>query len=301
MAADSASAAATELHSCSDIPCSILGVGSPSPIPMIQDVWQVVSKKGIRTVFMSIGTSASSSADLEMAESMGCPLNAVAFSDEEVAGWQEITEILKSRKRDPVKHMRPFSEGAENRWMLAKNMRITRTLPWWETGSLADGTQTADWVSIVQGICKEMKLPEEQTRLDILKVDLAQKYAGLERPLLISLLHAGFRPFIIMVRWTDLPTTNLATAHTAGFLQMAGYSLVARLGSAFLYYYTDRDLFQICSWEEPMLQNPLVAEILQAVKPVAGGLMNKQADGTRLAAAAPSESSPPNPEGEVPS
>jgi hypothetical protein len=102
---------------------------------MVDRVWEVFQGKGVKTVFLSIGSSASALPDLELAESLGCPINIVPLKEDHKAKWIEVAEILKARKRDPTVAT-SFSEEAELKWILPKNIRIQSALPWWVAGSV---------------------------------------------------------------------------------------------------------------------------------------------------------------------
>jgi hypothetical protein len=44
---------------------------------------------------------------------------------------------------------------------------------------------------------------------------------------------------------------------------MIGYRLFAKEGTKFLYYFSDSNLYEICSWEDTSVGNPLVGEIVR--------------------------------------
>jgi hypothetical protein len=246
-----------------------IGATTTCPFPIPDRVWEVFQGKGIRTVFVSIGASASALPDLEIAESLGCPVHAVPLSAAEKATWSEVATILKDRKRDEAT-ANPFSAGAETKWILPKNIRIQEKLPWWARGTVdLSGvgpvvTETA--LSMVEQICKDAKVKGGEVRLDILKVDTVDAAAGLEIPLLSSILNAGLRPALILVNWSRMPDQDLMITCAAGHLQNSGYRLYAKNGSRFLYHFTDNDMYQICSWENDAVANPMVHEIISSTK-----------------------------------
>ena len=67
------------------------------PYPMISNVWDFFSTKGTKTVFVSVGTGKTCVPDLEFAETIGCPILKLD-SPEDTQKWQEVKEILKTRK-----------------------------------------------------------------------------------------------------------------------------------------------------------------------------------------------------------
>jgi hypothetical protein len=245
-------------------PVTEIGKDSAEPFPMIDGSWDTFASKGIRTVFLSVGASKSVAADLDIAEGLGCPINYVALNDREAAAWNEVGEILKQRKRE--ESASPFSIGAESKWVLQKNVRA-QPLPWWGTGTLdisGSPQKTQDVAELLGSICTTMKVKEAGARLDILKVDTVAAAPGLEKAIVGAVLNAGFRPAIVLVHWTDSPNVVLSSTVAAGNLQNCGYRLMAKTNNKFLYYFTDNDLYQFCSWEETNCQNPLLNEIAAA-------------------------------------
>lgn len=249
---------------------STLGVGSSSPFPILSRVWDTFASKGIRTIFLTIGNSSSSAADLELAESIGCPIHICPLSLQEGEAWKEIQTILKERKREGEFAAHPFTVGAETKWILPKNIRIQDAIPWWGEGTIQMTSgyecKTIDAFPMIQSLCEAMKLKDGAVRLDILKIDTSSQSAGLERAILPSILSAGFRPTFILVHWNGRPDVELSYTLAAGHLQNCGYKLMAMEGDNFLYYFTDNDLYQLCSWEETKVANPLLDEIARSAK-----------------------------------
>jgi len=242
-------------------------VGKTDPFPILDRVWDIFAGKGIRTVFLTVGASKSALADLEIAESLGCPLNIVTVNHKEKGAWTEVLEILKERKREATAS--PFSEGAEAKWILPKNVRLQEAVPWWENGTMdVSGTtlRTQRIGDFMGSIATAMKLKDNANRIDILKIDTSASAPGLERGLLAAVLSAGYRPSLILVNWSKMPDIDLSTTLAAGHLQNSGYLLLAKIDSKFLYYFSDEDLYQICSWEGIVQNNPIVTEIVAASK-----------------------------------
>ena len=238
-------------------------IGSSDPFPMLTGLNDMFAGKGIRTVFMSIGNSKNGEADLELAETLGCPIHAVPLSSTDEDQWAEVSKVLKLRTRENPVYS--FSAGAETKWILPKNILVHKALPWWVNGSvdLSNGTvQTVEAMSMIQNICGNMKVKDGSTRLDILKLDTVSSAPGLEKAILGAVLNAGFRPAVILVNWSKRPDVDLATTIAAGHLQNTGYRLMEMVDNKFLYYFTDHDTYQICSWEDTNCFNPMMNEII---------------------------------------
>lgn len=214
--------------------------------PMINDLWDFYNKKGIKTVFFSVGNTTSAYTDLDIAETLGCPINLFGSTDETMQKWEEVKQVLKSRKRPDTAV--PFSEGAETKWVLPKNIRFYPDVPSFNT------FQTA-----VQTVTSAMNITEQ--RIDILKVTLG---SGAEKALIYSLMDSPYRPGLLLLQWSSMPDTDLPTTLCAGHLQTCGYTLMAHKEDKFLYHYNDRCMYEICSWETNKVENPMVSEIVSA-------------------------------------
>jgi hypothetical protein len=226
--------------------------------------------KGIRTIFLTIGNSSSSAADLELAESIGCPIHTCPLTIQEKEAWKEIQTILTERKREGEFASHTFTVGAEAKWILPKNIRIQDAIPWWGEGVIRTDSgaecTTTNTYPMIQKLCEDMKLKDGAVRLDILKIDTSSQSPGLERAILPAILSAGFRPTLVLVHWNGRPDVDLSYTLAAGHLQNCGYKLMAIEGDNFLYYFTDNDLYQLCSWEETKVANPLLDEIARSAK-----------------------------------
>lgn len=247
-----------------DAAIATVGQKGEDPFPIVDKLWDVFAGKGIRTVFLSVGTSKSPLADLEIAESMGCPLHLCALNPSEVAHWEEVSTVLKERKSGPSK----FTELVDTKWILPKNLRIFNTLPWWTNGTVdLSGTilPTQRIQDMVGSICATMKLKDGIQRIDVLKIDTTQSAPGLEIPILNSIISAGYRPSVVLVKWSTMPDGDLATTIAAGHLQSSGYSLLNTSMDKFVYYFNDDNLYEICSWEKRTNMNPIAEEIITSV------------------------------------
>lgn len=233
---------------------TLLNKKGTHPFPCLKDLHQLYSKKGIRTVFLSIGASSSCMADLEIAESIGCPINVICANSEASKAWFEVKGCLRTRKAaaEPISD---FSLGAETIWVLPKNVNICSELV---PGTICD---------VIESVCKSMRLSDDDRRVDILKVDL-EGAAG--RLALYEILDAGFRPATILIRWSATPDSSPPIKIAAGNLHNCGYALVGAEGQQYLYYFVDNDMYATCSWEKVGAVNPMVdgivTEVLEQIK-----------------------------------
>ncbi len=236
------------------------------PYPMLANVWDFFSTKGTKTVFVSVGTGNSCLPDLDFAETIGCKLLKVDVP-EHASKWREITEILKIRKATDTTS--EFAKSATRKWVLPKNIVVDECIPSYANGTIEhDGStiKTKQWFELVKEHCvKTIGLPEEEVHVDILKLDSSP----FENQILESLWHTGFRPSLLLIHWNSAPDEDLQTLNTAAHLQMLGYALIAKEGRRFLYYFTDVNYFETCSWETvaKRFENPFVSNLVKTVYP----------------------------------
>lgn len=240
------------------IKTKLVGFGEDKWI-ILDNLWDFYSKKGVKTVFVSVGSTGNAVADLDIAETLGCPAHIWNFNETHTAKWDEVRQVLKDRKRPA--DASPFTEGVDTKWVLPKNVRSYTGIP----GFYSAKTETFSTVSVddcVKQCVATMKLDGEQ-RIDILKIALVE---GMERAVLSAVLDTGYRPGLIMVKWSDMPDSHLFTTLTAGHLQNCGYTLLDTNGDCFTYMFIDRCMYEICSWETNKSVNPLVHEIITAAQ-----------------------------------
>jgi hypothetical protein len=99
---------------------------------------------------------------------------------------------------------------------------------------------------------------KSEEMIHILKLELPD---GLERSLVYQFMDSGFRPSLIMIKWSHDLDDHIPTAHCAGHLVNSGYALVSFQNGYALYMYTDESLYDICSMKTVGLQNPIFLEL----------------------------------------
>jgi Methyltransferase FkbM domain len=240
-------------------PTQIIG-NKEHGFPMIENAWDFFSSKGTKTVFISVGTGASPLAELDLLEMMGCPVHIFEPSAANILNWENVKGVLKTRKAVDVKG--DFDKEALSKWVLPRNVLTRHELPSFYKGKVELNGESVTTVNVhetIVNICTEMKLQEP--RIDILKVDLS----GNECAVLDTFLLEGYRPSLILVNWSESPDTCYKTLSAAGNLQMLGYSLVGKNGNKYLYYFTNKNYYEMCSWEEinEYNKNPLVKVLVE--------------------------------------
>jgi hypothetical protein len=247
------------------IPIKLMGIKGSNPIPMFEKLWDFFSLKGIKTVLLSLGTSSSPLAELEIAETLGCPLHIIEYDSEKLKAWNNVTEILKTRKESDETRC-SFTSEVINKWVLAKNIRISNKLPYFFNGSIelsGNIIETVNLNSYVESICSAMNISTENARIDLLNIQLGNE---LEQSVLYSLLNNCYRPGFIIVNYTYNPDSHLLSTMVAGHLQNTGYTLIGTENSKFLYVFNDKNAYEYCSYEEKYVENPLIEEITKATR-----------------------------------
>ena len=87
---------------------------------------------------------------------------------------------------------------------------------------------------------------------------------GVERQFIYKFLDSGFRPSIILVKWSNDLDEHYATAHCGGHLVNSGYSLLSLENGYALYIFSEQTLYDICSMKTIGMQNPIMASIVQS-------------------------------------
>ena len=206
------------------------------PVPFLKDIWGFFSKKGIKTQFYSFFSDKSFKLDLEICESLGCPVHIYLTNEETASKWESIKTTLKTRKIAEEDKEKVWLQGLEKKWILPKNLVVK--------------TQSVEWMTLRNEIESQ-----SENRCDILKIEGSN---DIEHMLLYSMLECGYRPGIVLVRYTADPDANVPSMLVAGHLQMSGYKLAEISNNWFLYLYTDICAYESCSFRNTKTQNPVV-------------------------------------------
>ena len=250
----------------------LVGANSSNPLPIVDKLWEFYSAKGIKTVFISVGTSSSPIGELEIAETLGCPLHIVEWNKDHLSNWDKVLNILNTRKEtEQTKCV--FTTDVSNKWILGKNLRISNSLPFYFNGTVdlsGETVQTINFENYVTSVCDAMNIPSDNHRIDLLNIQLDN---SIEIPILFSLLNTPYRPGLVIVSYTDKPDTNLYSTQVAGHLQNIGYMLLTKEDNKFLYMYNDKNVYEFCSYETTAVDNPLVYELVKST-----GFYNKSTE-----------------------
>ena len=182
-------------------------------------------------------------------EMIVCPFidNQLSQSDHTIA-LDETRDILKQRMKYPNIKDFPEKEKIAKTWILPNK--------------LISGPNATTFLHDSESSVRDA-LPElVEEGFDFLKVELPN---GKERKILYAFLDNGFKPSLILVKWSNDLDNHIPTAQCAGHLTNCGYSLVALENGYALYMSIPDTLYDLCSMKEVGSRNIILDTILNSV------------------------------------
>lgn len=194
--------------------------------------------------------------DLSLCERLFGEILVCPFSSSFTSHKNEIEktkDILKQRMKHPEVPGNEHLEAIAKTWILPQKLHL--------------GVDASSFFQIMKDPIKMSLFPlfeQIQTNniIQFLKIEVPN---GMERRLLYSFLDEGFRPSLILVKWSGDLDNDVSVAHCAGHLLNSGYSLLHFENGYGLYSYCDQPLYDICSVKDKGLQNPFLKAILSSV------------------------------------
>jgi hypothetical protein len=242
------------------IPLTLMGKKGSNSLPMLEKLWDFYSTKGIKTSFVSLGTSSSPLGELEIIETLGCPIHIIEYNADKLILWEKVKKILTERK-ETEETICEFTADVVNKWVLPKNINISSSLLSTYSGTIelsGNTITTIDYNSYVESICSKMNIPN---RIDLLNIQVGN---DLEVSTILSLTNSSYRPGLIIVNYTNRPDTNIFTTQCAAHLQNIGYKLIQKEDNKFLYLYNDKNVYEYASYENTDVENPLIYELIKS-------------------------------------
>ena len=195
--------------------------------------------------------------DLILGERFFSEMIICPFTDSEEIHSKElilVKDILKQRMKYPGVKEDPALEKLAKTWILPTKIYI---------GPNAENFLTSSESSVRDSFEPFFKaLNNESLMIHILKLELNE---GKERQLLYKFLDNGFRPSLVLVKWSYDLDDSTPTAHCSGHLLNSGYSLVALENGYALYMFSEQTLYDITSMKTIGLKNPMMESILGSV------------------------------------
>ena len=214
--------------------------------PVVRNLWDFFSSKGSKVVFFSLGESQSPNVELHFSENLGCKIHIFDPRPEGASNWEDVCNVLKNRKL--LETTTSFAKSALKRWVLPTNIVYHPWIPHFQQGD--ENLKTT-----VESICSQIG----ENRIDILKVNITDQTVAS----LYAMLHYGYRPGLLLVSWQTSPDASTETTLLAGHIQTTGYALMYREKNNYLYFFNDKCAYELCSWENYVVENPLVSKIFQ--------------------------------------
>jgi hypothetical protein len=181
-----------------------------------------------------------------------CPVEATPEFQTEI----EVTrDVLKQRMKYPGVKENPSLEQIAKTWILPAKLHQGPT-----TSTFGFSSTEASVRSVLIPLLESLTPGEQQIHL--FKVELAD---GQERPVLYKLLDEGFRPSLVLVKWSHDVDEHIPSAHCAGHLLNSGYACLAYENEYGLYMFNEQVLYDICSLKEPSLKNPIMESLFSTV------------------------------------
>jgi hypothetical protein len=193
-----------------------------------------------------------------------CPFG--GFYDNHKSEIEKTKDILKQRMKHPEVSGNSHLEAIAKTWILPQKVHL--------------GPDANSFLQLQTSPIKMILLPffeqlQANPIIQFLKIEVAD---GFERKLVYSFLDEGFRPSIILVKWSADLDDDIATAHCAGHLLNTGYSLLHLENGYGLYSFRDQPLYDICSVKQLGLENPFLKAILSSVDDQLKASTEKQLD-----------------------
>lgn len=174
-------------------------------------------------------------------EQTGSPVKIFECRPEELARAEAFTEYFKERKETSFEWLQAHTRSSAS----SSAFLFHKGIP-----SLLEGTNIR-----VKGCDGKFQLtPFDTDRIDILKIDMKEATEFF----IYQILHTGYRPGLLYIRWDRHPDKFSDSMICAGHIQMVGYKLLFQEGPWFVYQYQDDCMYEYCSWARVDCNNPFL-------------------------------------------
>jgi hypothetical protein len=210
-------------------------------VPTIASMYDFFSPRTKNITIWSIGFR-SGGLESNIAESTGAHIHIYDCSKLAKDRYDIFNRVMNDHEvqaEDPS-----WAEELCNHWILPDSTTFHSTIPAPFTGNIKNA---------------EIDVVLEQTkaeRVDICKID----YGEYTTHFLYDFLHSGYRPGLLWVNWPAHPDESSMTMAAAGHLQNLGYRLLKSYNNYFLYIFIDECMYEICSYNNVTVNNPLFSE-----------------------------------------
>jgi hypothetical protein len=198
------------------------------------------STKNFRAI-LSITDSIDLTTDIQIAEKMFGTLFISSPHEDLESKVQTIRDVLKQRLRYPGINERPDLLKLAKIWILPNKIQTV--------------SKPQDFLSSFKDTIAQRQAEYSFDTLSCVKIELS---GGQERMIIYKMLDDGFRPSLIIVKWSEDLDTNYSTAYCAGHLVNSGYVMVDNKNGCALYFYTDASIYNTVSMKDVCYGNPIV-------------------------------------------
>jgi hypothetical protein len=201
-------------------------------------------------IFLNFSNPESWKDDLGIAEKMFSETIIVPLDDSMVADIEIGKDILKQRMKYPGVKENPELLKLAKTWVLPTKVH---------TGPNLNTLLTSDekaFSTMLQPFFSKFKMASN--RIGLVKIEIN---SDAERKIIYQLLDEGFRPSLLLVKWSHDVDEHYSTAYCAGHLHNSGYSLIALENDYFLYKFTDDVLYDTMSYKTVSLNNPILSNL----------------------------------------
>ena len=184
------------------------------------------------------------------ADTIVCPLEKTTDFQTQ---FDTVKDVLKQRMKYPGVKENPALEQVAKTWILPAKLHAGPTVSEFLFSSTEESLHSA------LGPVFETITPGA-LQIHFLKIELS---GGKERSVVYKFLDEGFRPSLLLVKWSHDVDEHIPTAYCVGHLLNSGYANIANENGYSLYMFNDQVLYDICSLKEPSFQNPIMKTLLQ--------------------------------------
>lgn len=174
--------------------------------------------------------------------------------EQHLTEYDTVKKVLKERLKYPnIKENKDLLEVAKT-WILPTKLYM--------------GPSTTTFFTPIENPVQVALAPvfsalKVDPKIHYLKIEVPN---GFERTLLYTILDNGFRPSLLLVKWSHDIDDHTLTAQCAGHIQNVGYNLVSLHKEYALYMFSDSSLYDICSFKTIGLKNPIFTSLFDSFK-----------------------------------
>lgn len=166
-----------------------------------------------------------------------------------------VKDILKQRTKYPGVKEDPELLAIAKTWIVPSKLTLGP-----DASQFLSTNETSMQDSLAP-VFTQLQLPN--TNVHFLKIEVAN---GAERQFVYKFLDCGFRPGLVLIKWSYDLDEHIPTANCAGHLLNSGYSLIGLNDTYALYYFTEQVLYDLCSVKTVGYQNPFMKSILESIQ-----------------------------------